>query len=191
MSSLIPNPLHPAVVHLPVALAVLLPLFAIGALWMIRRGAKARVAWGVTTALVAALALSAWVATQTGEQQEERVEAVVGEQSIGAHEEAAEVFMALSVGVLVVAAAGLAGGTVGKAGRLLATAGTVALFVAGWRVGHSGGQLVYRDGAASVYATATAGADGIPAEERGATPSGREGERRQRERQGEERGGDR
>ena len=37
MQSLIPNPLHPAVVHIPVALAVLLPLVAVGALGFIHR----------------------------------------------------------------------------------------------------------------------------------------------------------
>lgn len=189
MSSLIPNPLHPAVVHLPVALAVLLPLFAIGALIMIRRGAKPRVAWGVTTALAAALAASAWVATQTGEQQEERVEDVVGEASLHSHEEAAEAFLALSVGVLVVTAAGLAGGAVGRAGRVLGAAGTVALFVAGWRVGHTGGQLVYRDGAASAY-VATARGDGATSEAGAPSEATREREGGRNERRGGDRQGE-
>ncbi|HEX6942959.1 MAG TPA: hypothetical protein VF128_08515 [Gemmatimonadaceae bacterium] len=39
--SLIPNPLHPAVVHLPVAIAVLVPIVAVAALVFIRRGARA------------------------------------------------------------------------------------------------------------------------------------------------------
>ena len=38
-SSIIPNPLHPAIVHLPMAIVVLLPLTVIGAIWVIRRGA--------------------------------------------------------------------------------------------------------------------------------------------------------
>ena len=180
MSSLIPNPLHPAVIHLPIALAVLLPLFALGALWMIQRGAKPRTAWGVTTALVAALAASAWVSIETGEEQEERVEDVVSEQSIGTHEDAAQAFLALTLGVLVVSAAGLAGGTVGRAGRALGAAGTLVLFAAGWRVGHTGGQLVYRDGAASAYATT--GSTGVRSENesRPQSPERDEG-RRERE----------
>lgn len=151
MQSLIPNPLHPAVVHLPIAFAVILPLFAIGALWFIRRGARQRAAWGVFVAMSAALVASAWVSLQTGEQQEERVEDVVSERSIHQHEEAADLFLAVSAGVLLVATGGLVGGRIGQASRLLATAGTVAVLGAGWNVGHSGGMLVYRDGAGSAY----------------------------------------
>ena len=151
MQSLIPNPLHPAVVHLPIAFAVILPLFAIGALWFIRRGARPRAAWGVFVAMSAALVASAWVSLQTGEQQEERVEDVVSEQSIHQHEEAAEVFMAVSAGVLVLAIGGLAGGRLGQVSRWVTTAGTLAVLGAGWNVGHSGGMLVYRDGAGSAY----------------------------------------
>jgi uncharacterized membrane protein len=152
MQSLIPNPLHPAVVHLPIAFAVILPLFAVGAIWFIRRGSRPLVAWGLTIGMAAALVASAWVSLQTGEQQEERVEDVVGESSIHQHEEAAEVFIAVSAGVLVLALGGLAPGRLGKVSRLVTAAGTVAILGAGWKVGHSGGMLVYRDGAASAYA---------------------------------------
>lgn len=38
---MLPNPLHPSIVHFPVVLAFLLPLFAAGALWAIRLGATA------------------------------------------------------------------------------------------------------------------------------------------------------
>ena len=100
MQSLIPNPLHPAVVHLPIALAVLVPLVAIAALVFIRRGARARTAWGISVAALAALLLSGWVSLQTGEQQEERVEDVVAEQAIHGHEEAAELFLMTTAGVL-------------------------------------------------------------------------------------------
>jgi hypothetical protein len=37
--SLVADPLRPAVVHLPIALTLLVPVFAVGALWAIRRGA--------------------------------------------------------------------------------------------------------------------------------------------------------
>jgi len=173
MQSLIPNPLHPAVVHLPIAFAVILPVFAIGALWFIRRGARPRAAWGVFVAMSAALVASAWVSLQTGEQQEERVEDVVSERSIHQHEEAADLFLAVSAGVFVVALGGLAGGRIGQAGRWLAAAGTAAVLASGWNVGHSGGMLVYRDGAASAYAKS--GETVAPGSENGRR---REGERR-------------
>lgn len=151
MQSLIPTPLHPAIVHLPIALTLLLPIFALGALWAIRRGVRANRAWGVTTALFAALSLSAWAAVQTGQAQEERVEDVVAEAPFESHEEAAESFLLLSLGVLGIAAIGLSAGKIGSAARVAGTVGSAVLLVAGYQVGHSGGQLVYRYGAASAY----------------------------------------
>lgn len=151
MQSLIPTPLHPAIVHLPIALTLLLPLFALGALWAIRKGARASRAWGVTTALFAALSLSAWAAVETGQDQEERVEDVVAEAPFETHEEAAEAFLLLSLGVLGIAAVGLSKGRLGQAARVAGTVGSAVLVIAGYRVGHSGGELVYRYGAASAY----------------------------------------
>jgi uncharacterized membrane protein len=177
MQSLIPNPLHPAVVHLPIAFAVLLPLFAVGALWFIRRGSRPRAAWGVFVAMSAALVASAWVSLQTGEQQEERVENVVAERSMHQHEEAADLFFATSASVLIVALGGLVGGRIGQAGRWLATAGTVAVLTSGWNAGHSGGMLVYRDGAASAYAQSSGtGAPGAEDERRGDSERRRRGD---------------
>ena len=51
LQNLLPNPLHPAVVHLPIALTLLVPIFAIGALVAIRRGAKVVRAWSIAAAL--------------------------------------------------------------------------------------------------------------------------------------------
>jgi len=154
---MLPNPLHPAVVHFPIVLAFLLPIFAIGAIIMIRRGAGARRAWSIPLIGAAALALSSWVAVETGEGQGDRVEEVVGERPLDSHEEMAEMFLTGSVIVLLVTAAGLAPGRIGKSARFLAAAGGLALVAGAARVGHSGGQLVYKYGAASAYATNGAG----------------------------------
>ena len=151
LSNLLPNPLHPALVHLPIALTVLVPIFALGSLIALKRGARPLVAWGITTALLAALAGSAWVSLETGEQQEETVESVVPEAAFETHEESAEAFLLLSVAVLGVAAVGLLKNRAGEAARYVAALGTLALVVAGYRVGHSGGALVYQHGAASAY----------------------------------------
>lgn len=157
---MIPDPLHPAVVHFPIVLAVLLPIFAVGALWAIRTGARPNRAWAIPVALAVALTGSGWLALQTGEAQEDRVEGAVGEEVLHEHEEAAERFLVLSGLVLVVAGAGLAGGTIGSAGRLLATAGSLAVLVAGFAVGKAGGELVYRHGAAQPYVTGAAAGGG-------------------------------
>jgi uncharacterized membrane protein len=148
---MLPDPLHPVIVHFPLVLAVLLPFFAAGALWVIKRGTAPRRAWAVPVALAVALSFSAWLAVQTGEAQDERVERVVAEQPLETHEEAAEMFLTLSGGLVLLAAAGLAPGRVGRSARVLATGGAVALVIAAVNVGHSGGQLVYRYGAASAY----------------------------------------
>ena len=164
---MLPDPLHPAVVHFPVVLMILLPLFAAGAWWAIRRGAAPGKAWLIPVAGAAALALSSWAAVETGEAEEERVEDVVTEQQLGAHEEAAERFLGLSAALFVLTAAGLVRGGVGRAARAAATVGAVALVAAGVQVGHSGGTLVYRDGAASAYTTGGAVAETAASEGRG------------------------
>jgi len=148
---MLPNPLHPAIVHFPVVIAILLPLGVIGALFAIRRGANTRRAWLLPMAAAIVLALSAWAAVQTGGSQSDRVQRVVLERAIEAHEEIAEAFFAGSVGVAVVALVGLAGGTIGRVARILTGAGALTLAGLVVVVGHSGGQLVYRDGAASAY----------------------------------------
>ena len=135
-------PLHPLVVHFPIVLAVLLPISVVVALWAIRKGATPRRVWSVPVAIAAALTLSAWVATQTGESQEDRVERVVARGALHGHEESAERFLVLSGVLVLVAAAGLASGTVGRAARLVTAAGAVGVVAAGVQVGHSGGVLV-------------------------------------------------
>lgn len=154
---MLPDPLHPAVVHFPIVLIVLLPFVAAGALWAIRGGARPARAWAVPVAAAAALTLSSWVAVETGEGEEEKVEPVVAEASLDRHEEDAERFLLLSGVLLVITAAGLLRGVPGRAARLGATAGALGLMALGAQVGHSGGNLVYRDGAASAYTLGAAG----------------------------------
>ena len=149
---MLPNPLHPAVVHFPVVLAFLLPLFVAGAVWAIRRGARPRRAWSVPLAAALALAASAWVAVETGKAQDERVERVVSEQPLSRHEEMAETFLTASAGLALVAAIGLVGGITGRAARITTALGSVGLLAGAAMVGHTGGQLVYKYGAASAYA---------------------------------------
>jgi uncharacterized membrane protein len=153
---MLPEPLHPAIVHFPIVLAVLAPLFVAGAIWAIRRRTNARRAWLVATAALAALALSTWVALQTGEREEDRVERVVAEQPLERHEEAGELFLAASAVVLLVSVAGFLPGAFGSAGRVVTAAGTLVLVALGVRTGHSGGELVYRYGAASAYTSPAA-----------------------------------
>jgi uncharacterized membrane protein len=139
------------VVHFPIVLSVLLPIFAIGAIWVSRnRNARAG-AWMIPAALAIALAGSAWVAIRTGENEEERVENVVAENVLHQHEEAAERFLAIAGIVAVVAVLGFLRGTAGSAARLVATAGSLIIVFAGFQVGKAGGELVYEHNAGAAY----------------------------------------
>ena len=155
-------PLHPIVVHFPIVLAVLLPIFALGALWAIRKGTTPRRAWSIPAALAVALAVSAFVAVETGEADDERVERVVPEQPIETHEEAAETFLTLSGALALLSAAGLVRGRIGGVARGLGTAGAVGLVALAGYVGHSGGKLVYEHGAASAHTGLTASTSPAP-----------------------------
>lgn len=147
----LPDPLHPAVVHLPIALAVLVPAFALlGILAIEARLVPART-WCVVVLLQAALAGSAWLAHETGEEQEERVEDVVAERPIEDHQEAADRLLKLAFATLAVSAAGLLPKRAGTLGRFATLAAAGIALAAGISVGRSGGELVYRHGAANAY----------------------------------------
>lgn len=167
---MLPNPLHPAVVHFPLVFAFLLPIFAIGAIWAIGRGARPRRAWSIPLAVALSLAASAWAAVETGEEQEERVEDVVTKQPLHSHEELAEALLASSAALAVIAAGGLVRGVTGRGARIATAVGSVALLVVAIRVGHSGGQLVYKYGAANAYTSSSAAGSIAP---QTAQPAGR------------------
>jgi hypothetical protein len=154
----IPDPLHPAVVHFPMALAALIPLLALLAALAIARGALPRRVWAGVVLLQALLVGSAWLSLETGEEEEERVEDVVEERFIHEHEEAAERFMVLAGVALAVYAAGLLGGRAGGVARVASLAAGALVLAGGVWVGHLGGELVYAHGAASAYVTPAGGA---------------------------------
>jgi uncharacterized membrane protein len=156
MDSMLPDPLHPAVVHLPIALAVLMPLLAAAAAFAIARGLLPARAWLVVAVLQLLLVGSAWTAVETGENEEERVERIVAEQHIEAHEEAADRFLIVAGVAALLLAAGLLPDRLGRAGRVIGTLASLAVLAAAVSVGHSGGELVYRHGAASAYTAAGA-----------------------------------
>lgn len=157
----LPDPLHPAVVHLPIALALLMPALALLAALAIWRGVVPARTWAAVVLLQALLVGSGWLALETGEEQEERVEEVVAERHIEEHEERAESFQWVAVAALAVVAAGLLPGGAGEVARGAAVLASLFVLGTGVQVGHSGGELVYRHGAASAYVPgAAAGAVG-------------------------------
>lgn len=151
-------PLHPQLVHVPIALAVLMPLISGGLLLAWWRGWLPRRTWLAAVALQGILVGAGLLAIRSGEADEERVESIVAESVLEAHEEAASIFVAGAALVLVLAAAGAAlrGERAARLVAGIATAGTLAVFGLGYRVGEAGGRLVYEHGAASTYTTGAA-----------------------------------
>lgn len=138
-------PLHPVIVHLPMALSVLVPLVAIGVVVAIHRGLLPRRAWWIAVVFQAALVGSAALAMRTGEGEEERVEHRISESAIERHEEKAEQFLWVAGLTLLLAGAALPIPSERVARQLMTAAVVATLATAGMgvRVGHAGGELVY------------------------------------------------
>lgn len=99
------------------------------------------------------------MALRTGRAEEERVEKVTSEAAIELHEEAAEAFTwlaglsaAVGLGVLLVR-----GRRAMLAMAVAATMASGAVVAGAWWVGHSGGALVYQQGAAAAYSGGSPG----------------------------------
>lgn len=146
-------PLHPALVHIPLGLALVAPVvtlvFAVG-LWTERLRPRS---WLGVVILFATLLGAGLVALKTGQNEETRVEAVVPESAIATHEGLAEQFL------WVVGFSLLPAGTVLALRRPVAVRTGVVLVVvcsfvvaaAAIRVGRAGGKLVYVHNAARAY----------------------------------------
>lgn len=145
---------HPKLVHLPMALAVLVPLFASGLALAWWRGWLPQRAWWIAVAMQALLVGSSIAALRSGEADEHRVEALVGEAPIEAHEEAAEQFtLVAGVTAVVMLTAGLLGGRLAPFAVGLSLVGSLAGLALGVRTGQAGGELVYVHGAADAHTT--------------------------------------
>ena len=157
-------PLHPRLVHLPIALAIIMPLLSSGLLVAWAKGALPRRTWLIAVALQGMMVGSGLLALRSGEADEERVEAVVAEAAIEAHEEAASVFVAGAVVALILtgAAAAIPRERAAKVVAGVAVLGTFAVLGLGYQVGEAGGRLVYQQGAAAAFAVPTGGARVAP-----------------------------
>lgn len=157
-------PLHPKLVHLPIALALLMPALSAGLLLAWVCDLLPRRTWLVAVALQAVLVVASVAAMRSGEGEEEVVENVVGESAIEAHEEAAEAFTWTAAGVLLlfVAGAALPGAAAARGAAAAATAATLVVLFLGYRTGQAGGALVYKHGAASAFVNGAAGSVGAP-----------------------------
>ena len=140
---MLPDPLHPAVVHFPIVLMLIAPLVTAYVLWRLR-GAESRTkTWFIVPVLLAAVAVSGFVAQQSGEQGEEVAEEFVEHDVIERHEEQGKQFVWFALATVVVAAAAFASGSVGWSLRMLTLVMTIVGAILVTRTGHSGGTMVY------------------------------------------------
>jgi hypothetical protein len=127
------------------------PLLALLGAVLVAKGVKPLHGWLPVVLVTLLLAAGAIVAVETGEDQEERVESIVPEEALELHEERAELLRNVAVLALLLALVGLLDGRRGWVGRGLAAGVLVGAIVVGWMAGETGGELVYRHGAANAY----------------------------------------
>jgi uncharacterized membrane protein len=146
-------PFHPFIVHFPVALTFILPILVVVFAFMIKFNKMTPKGWSVIIGLQLAVVVTGYISLETGETEEDRVEKVVSKKIIHEHEEAAEIFVGVSVILFVLSVAAF---FIRKEISFLlkigiAVLGILSCYLA-YRTGHLGGELVYRYGAGSAYA---------------------------------------
>jgi len=143
-------PLHPVVVHFPIVFGIILPFAAFVLWWGIRKGTFAQNVWVFVPDLALVYGLSAAAAVYLGGEDEEKVEKIVEKKVVEAHEEAGEVIPWLAGGLLLVSIAGLVRKDSHRL-RLAFAVLSLAAIIPLANTGHTGGQLVYKYGAAKAH----------------------------------------
>lgn len=145
-------PLHPMIVHFPVAFTFIFPILVIVFAYMIKINKMTPKGWLVIVGLQLAVVITGYVSLETGETEEHTVEKVVSKDLIHDHEEAAEIFvgstvlaLVLSIGVFFIRKEFQFPIKIG-----IAVIGLVSCYL-GYKTGTLGGELVYKHGAASAY----------------------------------------
>lgn len=154
----LPDPLHPAVVHFPIALLTIGMPLAVVAVFLRRW----HLPWLAAIVLVMGAA-GAMVAVATGNQEEEMVEggSEALEQVLDKHEELGEMTRNIAVVAAVLAVAAALASRMPIAGRGLSLLAALAAIAAAYFVaqtGHYGGELVYRHGAGTNVVAPSGGA---------------------------------
>lgn len=145
-------PLHPALVHVPLGLAAVLPLIVILVWLMIKKNWLPQKSWGLVLLLQFVLFGFGFLAMEAGEDEEDKVEQVVAEHVIHDHEEKAEIFLWGAGLLLPLIFLGMMESiSFKKWVELMIVLGVFVQFGLSLWVGHSGGELVYKHGAAQVY----------------------------------------
>jgi uncharacterized membrane protein len=146
-------PMHPLLIHLPLVLAMLLPILAAWVFWKIRQptGERRRI-WTLWVGAQMVLAVSTFLASQAGEKDAEQVEKQVPEAALESHEEQGERFVFVTAGTAALSLAGYIPGPIGQSAQVLALIGSLGQLGLVLPLGHSGAVLVYQHGANAAFA---------------------------------------
>ncbi len=162
-----PELLHPAIVHVPLGICVVLPVLGLLGLWLHfrRRDDSAVFArfWAAFMVCLIAASVGAFIAHETGEAGERAIGKAMPEGAVELHEKYSHFFSALlyaatAVGVLAFLLHGRLKGYAVLAVTLLCSAA----LIAGILTGNAGGELVYKHNAAR-YLNPEIGASPAPA----------------------------
>jgi hypothetical protein len=136
-------------------------LLAAGFAWALWTQRVRGRAWITIIALQGVLLGAGLAAMNTGEREEDKVEAIVPDAAMERHERLAEQFVWVTGATLALAVLVLATGRRPEAARVLAmltVAGTIVVATSAVQVGRAGGELVYRHNAGAAYTTRQAAA---------------------------------
>jgi uncharacterized membrane protein len=147
-----PTPLHPAIVHLPLVLAFLIPILAVVVAFLSKSRKWPASTWILVMVLQLGLTVSGYIALETGETDEVAVGKVVAKEYINEHEEAAEIFVGLTVlaTVFSIAVYFLKQEVQFPLQMIVALIGVFAAYQA-FRTGQMGGEIAYYHGGAAAH----------------------------------------
>jgi len=151
-------PVHPMIVHFPLALTFILPILILVFAYLIKTNKMAPQGWLIIIGLQLAVVATGYMSLETGENEEDLVAKVLDKKLIHEHEEAAEIFvgsavlgLVLSIGVFFIR------NEIQFPIKLaIAVIGLLSCYLA-FLAGSLGGELVYKHGAASAYEATPSG----------------------------------
>lgn len=156
-------PFHPMIAHFPMALTFVLPFLVLIFAYMIKINKMTPRGWLIIVGLQLAVTITGYVSLESGETEEQNVQKVVSKELIHVHEEAAEIFVGSTVIALVISIGAffLRKELQFPVKLTVALIGFISCYLA-YKTGALGGELVYKHGAASAYASGNSGeAEGL------------------------------
>ena len=145
-------PLHPFMAHIPLVLALCLPIVIVSSIVFIMKKKISPRFWWVPVIIQITIVVFSYIALETGEDQEDTVLQFVAKPFIQQHENAAEIFSGLGVILLGLMAVVLfVGESLARNLRFLTAVLSLIPLAAGLYAGRLGGAIAYTHGGAEAY----------------------------------------